>query len=104
MSVPDTVQPRPDDEPSFVNWESAHVHPLELSTDGHFLFACNTADNRLEVFSIEEGLRLLASVPVGLDPISVRVRNEREVWVVNRVSDDISIVDLNTLNVRATVK
>jgi YVTN family beta-propeller protein len=104
LSAPDPVQPRPDDHPSFVNWESPHVHPLDLSADGRFLFACNTADNRLEVFTIEEGLRLVASVPVGLDPVSVRVRNEREVWVVNRVSDDISIVDLNTLNVRATVK
>ena len=100
----DAPQSRPDESRPFVNWESPHVHPLELSADGRFLFACNTADNRVEVYEIAEGLRPVTSIPVGLDPVSVRVRNEREIWVVNRVSDDISIVDLPTMNVRATVK
>ncbi len=33
---------------SFVNWENAHVHPLDLTPDGQSLLAVNTADNRLE--------------------------------------------------------
>ena len=35
---------------SFVNWESPHVHPLDLTPDGTRLLAVNTADARLEVF------------------------------------------------------
>ena len=39
-------------------------------------------------------LRPCASIPVGLDPVSVRARSNDEVWVVNHVSDSVSIVDL----------
>jgi hypothetical protein len=37
---------------SFVNWESPHVHPLDLVPGGAFPLAVNTADNRLEVFAV----------------------------------------------------
>ena len=88
----------------FVNWESPHVHPLELSADGTQLFAVNTPDNRLEVFDAREaGITPLVSIPVGLDPVSVRARSSHEIWVVNHVSDSISVVDLETLNVTATI-
>lgn len=88
----------------FVNWESPHVHPLELTANGALLLAVNTPDNRLEVFRVREvGLEQLAAIPVGLDPVSVRARNEHEVWVVNHVSDTISIVDLESGTVTATL-
>lgn len=32
---------------------------------------------------------------VGLEPVSVAVRSDNEVWVVNHLSDSISIVKLN---------
>lgn len=93
-------------EGSFVNWENPHVHPLELTPDGARLLAVNTADNRLLVFDVK-GLfrepRLVASIPVGLEPVSVRARSNTEAWVVNHISDSVSIVDLTTLNVVATV-
>ncbi|QSQ12318.1 YncE family protein [Myxococcus landrumensis] len=88
----------------FVNWEHPHVHPLELTPDGARLLAVNTADNRLLVFSLSSGTPVLtASIPVGLDPVSVRARSNTEAWVVNHVSDSVSIVDLTTSNVKATV-
>ncbi len=31
---------------SFVNWESPHVSPLDVTPDGTKLLAVNTADNR----------------------------------------------------------
>ena len=34
------------------------------------------------------------SVKVGIDPVAVAVRNDGEVWVVNHVSDSVSIVDV----------
>ncbi len=90
---------------SFVNFESPHVHPLELTPDGTRLLAVNTADNRLEVFAVLPAqLAHIGSVPVGLDPTSVRARSNGEAWVVNHLSDSVSVVDLATLRVRATFK
>jgi YVTN family beta-propeller protein len=87
----------------FVNWESPHVHPLELGPEGTLL-AVNTPDGRLEVLDrTRAGLSLRASIPVGVDPVSVRHRAGDEVWVVNHVSDTVSVVDLATGNVVATL-
>ncbi|MHC4413950.1 MAG: hypothetical protein ACYS0G_01565 [Planctomycetota bacterium] len=89
---------------SFVNWESPHVSPLAMTPDGSRLLAVNTADNRLEVFTVtESGLLLAGSIPVGLDPVSVRARTDDEAWVVNHVSDSVSIVDLDSMNVVTTL-
>jgi len=90
---------------TFVNWESPHVNPIALTPDGTRLLAVNTADNRLEVFTVSgTTLGHVASIPVGLDPVSVAARTDTEAWVVNHVSDTISVVDLGTLNVRATIR
>ncbi len=89
----------------FVNWENPHVHPLDLTPDGSVLLAVNTADNRLEVFDVSSGLPLrVGAVPVGIDPVSVRARTDTEAWVVNHISDSVSIVSLATMNVVATLK
>ena len=81
----------------FVNFESAHVHPLDMTPDGTKLLAVNTANNTLEVFQITANTLVnTASIPVGMDPVTVRVRSNTEAWVVNQVSDEISIVDLTT--------
>jgi len=88
----------------FVNWETPHVSPIGLTPNGQRLLAVNTADNRLEVFDVSGGSPVaVASIPVGLDPVSVRARNDNEVWVINHVSDSISIVDLATGRVRGTI-
>ncbi|MGE0481794.1 MAG: YncE family protein [Phycisphaerae bacterium] len=79
----------------FFHWETPHVSPLALTPSGDVLLAVNTADNRLEVFDVSGGTPVyVRSVAVGLDPVSVRARSESEIWVVNHVSDTISIVDL----------
>lgn len=81
----------------FTNFESGHVHPLDKTPDGTKLLAVNTGNGSLEVFSITaEGLVHSASIPVGVDPVTVRARNNTEAWVVNQVSDEVSIVDLNS--------
>src|ERR1044071_2245883 len=81
---------------SFALFESGQVRPLALSQDKQHLFAVNTPDNRLEVFRVhDDRLRLVASIPVGLEPVAVAVRNEREVWVVNHLSDSVSVVELD---------
>ena len=78
---------------AFAAYESGHVHALALSADRTRLYALNTPDNRLEIFDVSDtGLLHLSSVAVGLEPVSVAERVPGEVWVVNRLSDDVSIV------------
>jgi YVTN family beta-propeller protein len=96
--------PKPDPG-AFVNFETAHVNPVALSPDGSTLAVCNTPDAHLEIYSLnEEGLLLTdGGIPVGYDPVSVRFRTNTEVWVVNHVSDSISVVDLTTNRVTSTI-
>jgi YVTN family beta-propeller protein len=90
---------------AFVNWETPHVSPLDVSPDGSTLFAVNTPDNRVELFDLESDMPLpIGSVSVGLDPVSVRARSDSEIWVANHISDSISIVDVARLNVVKTIR
>jgi DNA-binding beta-propeller fold protein YncE len=79
----------------FLTFESGHVRPLALSPNGSRLLAVNTPDNRLEVFDVVGGSLIHAlTVPVGMEPVAVAARTDTEVWVVNHLSDSVSIVDL----------
>ncbi|MFM7734767.1 MAG: beta-propeller fold lactonase family protein, partial [Alphaproteobacteria bacterium] len=81
---------------STATFESGQVRPLALSPDGTRLYAVNTPDGRLEVFDVgSSGLSRRASVTVGLEPVAVAVRSAGEVWVVNHLSDSVSIVDVS---------
>jgi YVTN family beta-propeller protein len=89
---------------AFVNWETPPVHPVEMTPDGTTLLVTNTADGRLEVFTLGGALPVwAASIPVGLEPVSVRARSNAEAWVVNKLSDSVSVVSLTARNVVATV-
>ncbi len=112
--------PRPMAAPrEFVTFESGQVRPLALSADGQSLFVVNTPDNRLEVFALDNGdatdqpSGTLAtqqseslgitdadplhqvSVPVGMEPVAVAVGPDETVWVVNHLSDSISIIAMD---------
>src|SRR5437879_3351138 len=82
---------------SYVNFEGKQTSPVRLSADGTRLFAVNTPDARLSVFDISHPSNpfLIAEIPVGLEPVSVNPRTSDEVWVVNEVSDSISIVSVS---------
>ena len=81
---------------TWTNWESPPVHPLEKVPGTDLLLAVNTADGQLEVHDmVGGGLSPLMSIPVGLDPVSVRALSSSTAWVVNRISDSVSIVDLD---------
>ncbi len=81
---------------SFVNFESPVVSPIRISADGLRLFAVHTAADLLCVYSLENPRRpvLLREIPVGLEPVSVHPRTDDEVWVVDHVSDAVSVVSL----------
>lgn len=82
---------------SVVNYESGPVRPLAISADNKRLFVTNTPANCLEIYEItdEDTLTLVSTVSVGVDPVAVAVRNENEVWVINHVSDSVSVVRLD---------
>jgi DNA-binding beta-propeller fold protein YncE len=81
---------------SFVAFESGQVRPLAIAPGGELLYAVNTPDNRLEVYRIGDNtLFHLASIPVGMEPVAVGVASERDVWVVNKLSDSVSVVRRN---------
>src|ERR1700730_3435694 len=88
---------------SYKNFEAPQVHPLTITPDGSRLLAVNTPNNTLSVFHLTgRTLTLMAEIPVGLEPVSVSARNDREVWVTNWLSDSVSVVDLRTWNVTRT--
>lgn len=82
--------------PSYTLFESDPVDPIALSPDGTKLFVVNTLEGRLEIRGpiVVGSTSKIASVPVGLEPVAVAVRNNSEVWVVNHLSDSVSIVDV----------
>ena len=89
---------------NFFNFENNPVHPVSLSPDGTRLAVCNLPDDRLEILDVTSGTPVsLGSVTVGLEPVTVRFRTTTEMWVANRVSSSISIVDIATMRVKATL-
>lgn len=89
----------------YVNFEGKQTSPIRLSPDGSRLFAVNTPDNRLSVFDVTSGRNpvLIAEIPVGLEPVSVQPLDNDEVWVVNEVSDSVSVVSVSRRLVTATI-
>ena len=82
---------------AYTNFEGKQTNPIRLSPDGTRLFAVNTPDARLSVFDVTHPSNpfLIAEIPVGIEPVSVNARDSNEVWVVNEVSDSISVVSVS---------
>src|SRR5690242_1569274 len=82
---------------TYVNFESYQTNPVRLSPDGTRLFAVNTADARLSVFDVSKPANptLVTEIPVGIEPVSVNARTSDEAWVVNQLSDTVSVVSGN---------
>jgi YVTN family beta-propeller protein len=92
---------------AFVNFEARQTNPIRLSPDGRWLCAVNSADARVSVFDTTATPPVLTyEIPVGLDPVSVNPLTNDELWVVNELSDSVSIVSLSrgivtdTINVK----
>jgi len=89
----------------FAHFESSHVHPIALSEDESALYAVNTPEGKLSIFALDEDheLVLVGDIPVGLEPVSVHVRTPSEVWVVNHLSDSVSVIDVDAMRLTATI-
>jgi len=82
--------------PSFLEFESGQVRPIAISPDGNKLFAANTPNGTLEIFNItSSGLAFQTRVPVGMEPVAIAARTNNEVWVINHLSDSVSVVALS---------
>jgi YVTN family beta-propeller protein len=89
----------------FVTFESGPVTPVALSPDGNTLFVTNIPDAHLEVFDVSAGGEPVpvASIPVGLEPVAVVAVSNDEAWVVNHLSDSVSIVSVSAGRVTRTL-
>ena len=90
---------------AFFTYESPQTQPLALSEDLQTLYAVNTHEHRLSVFDISapDQLYLKKEIPVGIEPVSVAIRGNTEAWVVNMISDSVSIVDTNSFEIIDTL-
>jgi YVTN family beta-propeller protein len=91
---------------SHVNFEGKQTNPIRVSADGSRLFAVNTPDARVSVFDLSDPTQpaLIVEVHVGIEPVSVNPRSNDEVWVVNEVSDSVSVVSVSRGIVTATLR
>ena len=89
----------------YKNFEAPQVHPLAITPDGTRLLALDTPEQRLEVFNLGTGTTPVFAfeVRVGAEPVSVVARNNTEAWVVNWLSDSVSVVDLTSGRVTRTI-
>jgi DNA-binding beta-propeller fold protein YncE len=93
---------------------SPQTNPIALSDDGRYLVVANTTSGTVSVYDLHRLIRKgqlrprfarVAEIPVGLDPVGVAARpGSDEVWVTNYISDSISVVDLDALDVVDTIQ
>jgi DNA-binding beta-propeller fold protein YncE len=91
---------------AFANFEGAQTNPIRMSADGTRLFAVNTPNQTLSVFdlTVPTSPKLIAEIPVGLEPVSVNPTSDDIAWVVNQVSNSISIVSVSKGIVTASIE
>jgi YVTN family beta-propeller protein len=89
----------------YVNFENHPVRALDISPDGATVAASHTADQRVQFFDVS-GADVVRTghVLTGVDPVAVKFRNDQELWVVNHLSDSITIVDTSTRSVKLILR
>ena len=94
-------------------FSSPQTNPVALTPDGETLVVANTTSGTVSVFDTKfltqsnpkPAKALLAEIPVGLDPVGVAIRpGSNHAWVTNHISDTISVVDLDALDVVDTIQ
>ena len=79
----------------YIGFESAPVRPIALM--GSDVYVTNTSNNSVEQFKKNAEGKLIhhASIPVGLEPVALAVVGDNQLWVVNHLSDSVSILDVS---------
>lgn len=90
------------------HFEARQRRPLATTPDGNFLPALHSPASSLSIFATGpspfSAPVLVGEIPVGTEPVSVLARTNDEVWVVNEVSDSVSVVSLSRRAVIATIR
>ncbi|HYO14888.1 MAG TPA: hypothetical protein VE685_16980 [Thermoanaerobaculia bacterium] len=112
--TPAELPPIDNREGWMILYEEAPVHPMELVDGGRELWVANIPGASVAVFDASDPfrLRLVAEIPVGLGPVTVRLRppspgggaGGREIWVVCQSSNSLFILDARTRRVMDTVR
>ncbi|MBL8900734.1 MAG: hypothetical protein JNM84_24090 [Planctomycetes bacterium] len=91
---------------AFVPFESPQTHPVQVSPDGTRLAVVHSSDQRVGIYSLGDPSNpvLLREIAVGLEPVSLRFRSDDELWVVNWLSDSVSVISLAQGQVVATLE
>ena len=91
---------------NYTLFETLQVRPLAMTPNGKTVVACNTPDNRLEIFHVAGNNKLvpMGSIVVGMEPVAVAARNNNEVWVVNHLSDSVSVVKVSDDGIAAVTR
>jgi YVTN family beta-propeller protein len=90
----DAARQRTHEAVGFQLFESPQVDPIVLNAAGTRLYVAKTLSNVVLVINASTGSSV-ASIEVGLDPVSLAIRpGETELWVSNHVSDSVSIIDI----------
>ena len=94
--------PKARPERTFTAFESGQVRPLALSpTRSYSSRSTRPTTGSRSSASPASSCVPVGSVPVGLEPVAVAARTDDEVWVVNHLSDSVSIVDVSRPAARA---
>ena len=86
---------------------SPHSEPIAFY-EGQ-AFVVNTPADTLDVVNASSA-QVVARIPTGIDPVSVKVRPDgKEIWVSNHLSDSVSVIDNNSdsptyLSIVATIQ
>src|SRR5262245_60555424 len=84
-------------------FEAGAVRPVAVF-DGGLVAVTNIPDDRVELFRPHgRGVRHCGSVKVGMRPVAVSVVG-RKLWVVNHLSDSVSVVDVDERRCAAEVE
>jgi len=87
----------PDDAPLMEAFPHTYNHGLELSPDERYLLAAGSAGDYVAVYTHPE-LKLVKTIPTGAEPNwIVFTADSRYAYVTARASDEISAIDMNTL-------
>lgn len=79
-------------------------HGIRITADGRYLIANGSMTDLTAIYSLP-ALRLVATVPVGRDPNWVTLSPDgRRVFVTNRGSNDVSVIDLASRKEIARIK
>jgi hypothetical protein len=89
-------------------FEADPVRPIAVLERSGLVAVTNTVDNYLELLApTRRTVEACGAVSVGLQPVAVAVidegRDRAELWVVNQLSDSVSVVALDTRNCKAEV-